>query len=196
LEPLLVGQTLVFIHAGESTIPALLAAHWPQYVRNPHGYVAEIAQDFVLDGRFKLDSAGALVVLQIASREKSLTDEIDIWPSPLAEWDAEELEKAGSQVDIPILSVGMKRSDSHRLKSTIDLRRNLTTRTRYERAYRIYRRVVNHLLERTAEPFAAIELANSALRSRDEKQVLLQAEAHDLLSLWSAKTPSTGNSSL
>jgi hypothetical protein len=173
LEPLLGGQTLILIHKGESLIPGRLAAYWPRYARNPHSYLAPITEDFVLGSHLKLRSAGALVVIQGTSRQEALS-EIggDIWP--LREKDAEELEKAGRQRNAAITVIGIPPV------SRIDLCPDVPCHSEYERAYRIYRRLVNHLSGLTSEPLVATSLANTALRSRDEKQVLLQAQFHDL----------------
>jgi hypothetical protein len=186
LEPLLTGRTLILLHAGDSEIPGLLAAYWPKYARNPNGFLAAITESFVLHSGLQLEKAGALVVIQSTSMSEAITREVDVWP--LLEEEAEQLEKAGSQLDILISLIGKQNTSSNTLIAKTDLDHGLVGRTQFELAYRRYRRLVNHFLKFAANESAAISLADSTLRSWDKKQVLLHAQYHNLLpaieSVW------------
>ncbi|MFN7993137.1 MAG: FRG domain-containing protein [Bryobacteraceae bacterium] len=161
LEPLLDGQTLILFHAGASTLPGRLAASWPRFVENPQRYMAPIGAGIVLDGSLELRTPGALVVLQSGSAD-ALPGGFDVWP--LSEIEAGAFEEAGSTYHRSVSTIGQPPVEA----------------AEYEAAYRIYRRSVNHLMQSTADRNAAVALADSALRLRDERQVLYQAQANGL----------------
>src|SRR5262249_38631790 len=83
LDPLLKGVTLVLLCAGASRIPARLAAYWPEFAGNPHGYSAFVTRDLVLYQGLKIERAGALIVIQQADpRALTLDCGVTIWPLP------------------------------------------------------------------------------------------------------------------
>ncbi len=49
IDPLINGQVLVLVHKGQSSIPARLAAYWPEFCKTKH-YVAPIARHLATHG--------------------------------------------------------------------------------------------------------------------------------------------------
>ncbi|MFL6314404.1 MAG: FRG domain-containing protein [Terriglobales bacterium] len=174
LRPLLEGETLILIHAGVSLIPARLAKYWPQYAENPKSYSAAITENLVLDSSLTIKKPGSLVVVQTGAQTEELHQE-SLHFLFLRDADAEQFELAGRQFDAPITVVGIP-------PVYTDLCLGQTWRTEYEHAYRIYRNLVTFLSKSGSDAAVALSLADSALRTHQEKQILLQAQAYDLSS--------------